>query len=62
MVKKVLKRSNFKNSLSIKEDLSYWLSRPTEERISAVEYLRKQYYGSTARLQRVVSIIQFPQS
>lgn len=40
-------------------NLDYWLSRPTEERLSAVEFLRRQYYGrGAAGLRRVVSVSQ----
>jgi hypothetical protein len=39
-------------------DLEYWLSKSAKDRVNAVDYLRKQYNGSTARLQRVVRIIQ----
>ena len=41
-------------------DLEYWLSRTPEERISAVEILRRQYYGTGTipGIQRVVRIIQ----
>ena len=42
-------------------DLDYWLSRPAEERLSAVEFLRRQYYGRGAsRLRRVVSVLKRP--
>jgi hypothetical protein len=26
------------------DDLSYWLSRPPEDRIAAIEYLRQQFF------------------
>lgn len=39
-------------------DLRYWLSRPPEERIAAVEYLRRQYHASTSRLQKVARVVQ----
>lgn len=43
----------------IRSDLDYWLSRPVEERLSAVEFLRRQYYGrSSAGLRRVVSVLK----
>ena len=46
-----------------KDDLAYWLSRPVKERIEAVEILRREYYGSSARLQRnVVKIIKLSES
>ena len=36
----------------------YWRTRPEEERISAIEFLRKQYDGTESRLQRVYRIIK----
>lgn len=42
-------------------NLDYWLSRPTEERLLAVEFLRRQYYGrGAAGLRRVVSLFKRP--
>ena len=42
-VKKIVRKSNLHNPKSAKEDLSYWMSRPVEERLTAVDYLRAQY-------------------
>jgi len=43
-------------------DRDFWLSRSAEERLSAIELYRKQYYGedyeSLNRLQRVFKIIK----
>jgi len=60
MIKKVITKQNLKEHFksSIKDDLSYWLSKSPEERIAAVEYLRRQYYGSTARLQRIARVVE----
>ena len=58
MIKKVIKKSNLKEYNEVKENLSYWLSKTPEERILAVEFLRKQYHGSSTRLQRTVRIIK----
>lgn len=58
MVEKVVKKMNLKEDNSIKEDLKYWLEKDPEERISAVEYLRRQYHGNSDRLQRVVRVTQ----
>ena len=57
MIDKVIKKRNLRET-SAKEDLAYWLSRPPEERIAAVEHLRRQVDGGTARLQRVARIIK----
>lgn len=47
-------------------DLEYWLSKTPEERIYAVELLRKQLYenidGSAPRLQRILKVIKRKQS
>jgi hypothetical protein len=58
MIKKVVLKKNLHDLQFAKDDLSYWLSRPAEERVATVDYLRKQYYGSTERLQRVARVIQ----
>ena len=64
MIKKVVKIQglNEHKKSSINNDLTYWLSRTSEERILTVEYLRRQYHGSTARLQRSARVIQRIQS
>jgi hypothetical protein len=58
MIKKVVKISNVNDKELISDDLKYWLSKSPEERVAAVEILRRQYHGSTERLQRVARIIQ----
>ena len=59
MLEKVVKKVPL-NQSSVKEDLSFWLAKPPEERLAAVERLRKQIDGSTVRLQRVARVIQRP--
>lgn len=52
--------------LSLKDkrnyDLEYWLSKTAEERISAIEFLRQQFYetkdGSPPRFQRIIRVIK----
>lgn len=56
MIKKVIAKRNLDDS-SLLDDLSYWQNRPPDERISAVEILRRQYYGNSKRLQRVSRIV-----
>ena len=58
MIKKVIRKGNLHSLQSAGEDLAYWLTRPAEERVATVDYLRKQYYGNSARLQRVARIIK----
>jgi len=57
MIKKVVKKYKLQKS-SAKEDLKYWLGKTPEERISAVEILRRQVYGNNQRLQRVARVIK----
>ncbi len=58
MIKKVVTRRNLQDS-SVKQDLDYWLSKTVEERLAAVEFLRRQCYGSTTpRLQRVARVVK----
>ena len=57
MIQKVIKKRK-KDESSSSDDLAYWLNRSPEERISAVEILRRQYYGSSERLQRVSRIVE----
>jgi len=62
MIQKVIKTKDMKDIDSIAVDLRYWLSKSSGERVAAVDYLRRQYDGSTARLQRVVTVVQRSQS
>jgi hypothetical protein len=42
----------------------YWLSRPVEERLRALEFLRRSFYGYTGAgegLQRVLEVAQLEQ-
>jgi hypothetical protein len=58
MVERVVTKHNIKDFDSVKEDLAYWLSKTPEERVEAVEYLRRQLHGSSERLQRTARVIQ----
>jgi len=62
MIQKVVTKRTLNDRSSRKNDLLFWLSKSPEERVSTVEYLRRQFYGSTARLQRSARIIQRTQS
>ena len=62
MIKKVVAKLDLKDSSESRRDLDYWLKRPPEERISAVEILRRQRHGSAARLHKCARVIQLSQS
>jgi hypothetical protein len=57
MIQKVITKRKMDDSSSL-DDLAYWQSRSTEERISAVEILRRQYYGSSERPQGFSRIVE----
>ena len=49
MIKKIVTKRNLGDPSAIKDDLTYWLSRPPEERVAAVDYLRRQVHGNTRK-------------
>jgi hypothetical protein len=58
MIQKVVKKRNLSESSSIREDLDYWLGKHPDERVAAVDYLRRQIHGTTAGLQRSARVVQ----
>jgi hypothetical protein len=58
MIRKIVKKLSLKDSSCVKGDLAYWLSKTAEERIAAVEDLRRQENGSSERLQKTIRVIQ----
>jgi hypothetical protein len=58
MIQKVVHKCDLRDFSSIEEDLRYWLSKTPEERVAAVDFLRKQQHGSTERLQRSARVIK----
>jgi len=58
MIAKVVKKGVLREFYEVKEDLEYWLSRTPDERVEAVELLRRQYYGNAGRLQRVARVFR----
>jgi len=58
MIEKKLHKHRLGEHLEIRQNLEYWLSRAPEERLAAVDLLRRQLYGNTKRLQRTSRIVQ----
>jgi hypothetical protein len=56
----IIKRTSFDEEERTRPSLRYWLSRPSAERIAAVEFLRQQFNGSRTRLRRVYRLIDRP--
>jgi hypothetical protein len=63
MIQKVINKTDMRTHDEIQQNREYWLSRPAEERIAAVEFYRRQVYGNNypQRLQRVARIVKFSQ-
>ncbi len=57
MIEKVVARHSLQDPLARRRDLESWLSRTPEERLAAVEFLRRPWYGTGHRLQRVVRVV-----
>jgi len=57
-MQKTVKKADLRNFSEIRENLSYWLSKTPEERLSALEHLRKTFHGTSGRLQRAARIAQ----
>ncbi|MEO8208955.1 MAG: hypothetical protein ABI840_00225 [bacterium] len=56
LIKKITYKGHIKDA---PDDYDYWKTRTHAERIAAVEFLRKSFYGKTKpRLQRVYRIIK----
>lgn len=62
MIEKIVKKGNLDDKFLKEADLEYWLNKSPQERIDAVEILRRQYNGSAARLQRIIRIVQRQQN
>jgi hypothetical protein len=58
MIQKIVKKHRLHERTTAQDDLAYWLSKTPEERVATVDYLRTQYYGNAARLQRVARVVQ----
>jgi len=58
VIKKIIKKGNLDDDFFKEADLRFWLKKSPQERIEAVEILRRQYNGSRERLQRIARVIQ----
>jgi len=58
MIAKVVKKTKLQGHSEIKDNLEYWLSKTPEERVAAVESLRRSFHGSAEGLQRAARIIK----
>ena len=58
MIKRVIQRYSVDDQTGSARDLKYWLTRSTSERIAAVDFLRRQHFGNSERLQRFAQVIE----
>jgi hypothetical protein len=58
MIKKVLAKRALRDPDAARADLAYWLSRPPEERVAAVDELRRQRHGGYLTLKKVIRVVQ----
>ena len=58
MIEKVINKHSLRDNNAHLRDLEYWLKKSSEERVAAVDILRKQYFGHSKGLQRSVSVVQ----
>jgi hypothetical protein len=58
MIKRAAYKWDLSDSRLPKADLAYWSSKSPEERVAAVDYLRRQLNGTTARLQRSARVVK----
>jgi hypothetical protein len=57
MIEKVVAKHELNDPDAARRDLEYWLSRTPEERVEAVEILRRQLYGNPGRIQKVARVV-----
>ena len=60
MDRRALKITMFAEDARENPSLRHWRSRPPAERVAAVEFLRRQFIGSDARLRRVLRVVSRP--
>ena len=58
MIEKTVAKYRLDDEAATTRDLAFWRSRTAEERLSAVEILRRQVYGNSERFQRVFCVTQ----
>jgi hypothetical protein len=60
VIEKCVKKASLSEHCEVQENLTYWLSKTPEERVAAVEILRRQYPGGTKRIERVACVVVRP--
>lgn len=58
MIQKIVTKLSLNDAALRNDDLTFWLGKSPEERVAAIDYLRRQYHGTTKRLQRSARVIE----
>ena len=62
MIQRIVYKHRLDANFEIKQNLKYWLSKTPQQRLEAVDLLRRQVYGDTQRLQGIARVVQLSQS
>jgi len=57
VIERVVRKGSLQERSDPAADRAYWMQRSPEERLSAVEILRRQMYGDPPRLQRSARVL-----
>lgn len=60
MILKIVNKRPVDGYSEIRQNLQYWLSKTPQERLAAIDYLRRQLYGDSERLQRIARVVKRP--
>jgi hypothetical protein len=58
MIEKKVRKKKLEDATDNSDLLDFWLSKSPQERVAAVDYLRRQHNGSSARLQRIARVFK----
>ena len=59
-IEKIIRKFQLGDRTPEREDRAYWLSRPPEERLAAVDELRRHFYGEMGPIEKVIERIRPP--
>jgi hypothetical protein len=60
MIEKTVTSLDLSKDSEVTQNLRYWLTKTPQQRLAAVDYLRKQLYGDSVGFQRVARVVQCP--
>ena len=57
MIEKTVAKKSLHDLAEIRQNLVYWLSKSPQERLAALERIRRDRHGSAERLQRIARAV-----